>query len=134
MSRGYRAVILGAGNLGRALINNFPFRDNGFELLAAFDNNPAVIGTEINGIQVLSMDDLNTFMAKNNVSVGIMTVPRKAAQNLAQTLADGGVKGIWNFTNTEISVTPADVIVESIHFADSLLALSYLISNPSPEK
>jgi redox-sensing transcriptional repressor len=134
MTRGYRAILLGAGNLGRALMNNFAFRENGFELLAAFDSNPAVVGTEINGIRVHPMDELNTFMAEHDISVGIMTVPRSAAQTLAQALADGGVRGIWNFTNTEINLASPDVMVESIHFADSLLALSYFISNPTPEK
>ena len=133
MSRGYQAILLGAGNLGRALMNNFAFRDNGFELLAAFDTDPAVVGTEINGIHIRPMDDLDAFVAEHNISVGILTVPRVAAQPLAQILADGGVKGIWNFTNTEITLDTPDVIVESIHFADSLLALSYFISNPTPD-
>lgn len=134
MNRGYRAVILGAGNLGRALIKNFHFKDSGFELLAAFDTDPDIIGTVINGITVHPLSELDSFVVENKISVGILTVPRCAAQKLAQKLVDDGVKGIWNFTNTEIDLTSPDVTVESIHFADSLLALSYLISNPSPEK
>lgn len=134
MTKGYRAVLLGAGNLGRALIKNFHFQDSGFDLLAAFDTDPGIIGTTINGITIYPLSELDSFVVDNEISVGILTVPRCAAQNLAQKLVDDGVKGIWNFTNTEIDIGSSSVTVESIHFADSLLALSYLISNPSPEK
>lgn len=134
MTKGYRAVLLGAGNLGRALIKNFHFKDSGFDLLAAFDTDPGIIGTTINGITIYPLSELDSFVVDNEISVGILTVPRCAAQNLAQKLVDDGVKGIWNFTNTEIDIGSSSVTVESIHFADSLLALSYLISNPTPEK
>lgn len=134
MTKGYRAVLLGAGNLGRALIKNFHFKDSGFDLLAAFDTNPEIVGTAINGITIHPLSELDSFVVENKVSVGILTVPRCAAQHLAQKLVDDGVKGIWNFTNTEIDLESSSVTVESIHFADSLLALSYLISNPTPEK
>ncbi len=134
MTKGYRAVLLGAGNLGRALIKNFHFKDSGFDLLAAFDTDPNIVGTTINGITIHPLSELDSFVVENQISVGILTVPRCAAQNLAQKLVDDGVKGIWNFTNTEIDLDSSNVAVESIHFADSLLALSYLISNPTPEK
>lgn len=134
MTKGYRAVILGAGNLGRALIKNFHFKDIGFNLLAAFDIDPTMVGTVINNIAVHPLSELDSFVVEHKICVGILTVPRCAAQDLAQKLVDDGVKGIWNFTNTEIEITSPNATVESIHFADSLLALSYLISNPTPEK
>ena len=134
MTKGYRAVLLGAGNLGRALIKNFPFHDSGFELLTAFDTDPDIIGTAINGIPVLPLSELDSFVVEHEISVGILTVPMHAAHDLAQRLVTAGVKGIWNFTNTEIDIQSPHVAVESIHFADSLLTLSYLISNPTPDK
>lgn len=134
MSKGYQAVLLGAGNLGRALMKNFPFDANGFELLAAFDTDPNIIGTTINGITVLPLSELDSFVVDHEISIGILTVPMYAAHDLAQKLVNDGVKGIWNFTNTEIDLDSPNVTVESIHFADSLLTLSYLISNPTPEK
>ena len=134
MTKGYRAVLLGAGNLGRALIKNFPFHDSGFELLTAFDTDPDIIGTAINGIPVLPLSELDSFVVEHEISVGILTVPMHAARDLAQRLVTAGVKGIWNFTNTEIDIQSPHVAVESIHFADSLLTLSYLISNPTPDK
>lgn len=128
MNYNYSAVLLGAGNLGRALMHNFKFLKNGFTLSAAFDPNPAIIGTEINGIPVYGIDELQSYLAEHSTSVGVLTVPKGVAQAEAEHLIAGGVKGIWNFTNMEIDVHDSGVIVESVHFADSLLALSYLIS------
>lgn len=123
------AVILGAGNLGRALIRNFSFSASGFTLSAAFDTNPDVIGTTIGNIRILPLEQLEQYLTTHVVSVGVLTVPRSAAQPMAERLIAGGVKGIWNFTNAELDVKDSGVIVESVHFADSLLALSYLISD-----
>lgn len=124
----YTAVLLGAGNLGRALMRNFNFNKNGFTLTAAFDADPKIIGTKINGLPVYSIDKLDSYLQENPTSVGVLTVPRTAAQDMTEHLIRGRVKGIWNFTNAEINVHNSGVTVESVHFADSLLALSYLIS------
>ena len=128
ISRGHTVVVLGSGNLGRAIIENFRFSTNGFRLLAAFDVNPQVVGTQVAGVPVYHVDELEAFMAANEVSVGVLTVPISAAQAMGDRLVAAGVKGIWNFTNYEISYDAKKVIVESVHFSDSLLALSYMIS------
>lgn len=125
--RGHTVIVLGAGNLGRALIENFKFSGNGFQLLAAFDVN-ASVGHELSGIPVYHIDRLEAFLEEHPVSVGLLTVPKAAAQEIAERLADAGVRGIWNFTNYELSVSDENVIVENVHFSDSLLTLSYLIS------
>lgn len=129
MNNGHTAVILGAGNLGRALIENFPFRINGFRLIAAFDVDPQLVGTELRGIPVYHVDELKRFMAEERVSVGVLTVPASAAVSSARLLAAGGVDGIWNFTNVELPEAEMEgVKFENVHFADSLLTLSYMIS------
>lgn len=125
---GHRAVVLGVGNLGRALLENFPFSDYGFEVLAAFDVNPDIIGTGVKGVPVLSTERLETFLVEESVQVGVVAVPRSKAQEIGNLLASGGVSGIWNFTNVELNLENTDVVVESVHFSDSLLALSYMIS------
>ena len=131
ISRGHTVVVLGSGNLGRAIIENFRFSSNGFRLLAAFDVNPQVVCTQVAGVPVYHVDELEAFMAANEVSVGVLTVPISAAQAMGDRLVAAGVKGIWNFTNYEISYDAKKVIVESVHFSDSLLALSYMISQQS---
>lgn len=128
ISQGHTLIVLGTGNLGRAIIQNFRFSANGFRLLAAFDVDPAVVGTRIAGVPVRHADELEKFISANRVDVGLLTVPMAAAQRMGDRLVEAGVKGIWNFTNYELAFTSQDVIVESVHFSDSLLALSYMIS------
>ena len=128
MDKGHAAIIMGAGNLGRALIQNFPFAANGFRLLAAFDVDPRLVGSEVAGVPVLHTDRLDDFFTRNHVSVGVLTVPKPAAMATAEHLVHLGVRGIWNFTNLELPITDPAVVVENVHFADSLLALSYMIS------
>lgn len=127
INRGHTLVVLGTGNLGRAIIENFRFSGNGFQLLAAFDVRESVVGTTIAGVPVYHADQLEAFLKDHPVSVGMLTVPISAAQEMGDRLAAAGVRGIWNFTNYEITA-PREVAVESVHFSDSLLTLSYLIS------
>ena len=129
MNRNHTALILGVGNLGRALIENFPFQASGFRLTAAFDVDPALVGTRLGGAPIRHIDTLEAFLRENPVDIGVLTVPAAVAADLALRLSDGGVKGIWNFTNVELSQQDMPgVHVENVHFADSLLTLSYMIS------
>ena len=129
MNRDHTIMILGAGNLGRALIENFPFAANGFQLAAAFDVNPALVGTRLGGVPIHHMDDLEQFLGENPASVGVLTVPARVAVESARRLCACGVTGIWNFTNVELPLGELpDIKVENVHFADSLLTLSYMIS------
>lgn len=128
INRGHTIVVLGTGNLGRALIKNFKFSSNGFHLLAAFDVDERVVGTKIAGVPVYHISSLETFLSRHTVNVGLLAVPIAAAQEMGDRLMAAGLKGIWNFTNCEISIQRNDVVVESVHFSDSLLALSYMIS------
>ena len=128
MSNAHTAVILGVGNLGRALTENFHFDRYGFQLTAAFDVSPELIGTVTSGLTIQPLEALDDFLKQNPTSVGILTVPRAAALPMAEKLIAGGVKGIWNFTNSDLALGREDVVVENVHFSDSLLTLSYLIS------
>ena len=128
MNRGHTAVILGAGNLGRALMENFHFERSGVTLAAAFDVSPAIVGRELSGVPVYHVDQLEERLARQPASIGVLTVPRSVANQTARRLVRSGVRGIWNFTNIELTVEAPGVIIEDVHFADSLLALSYMIS------
>lgn len=128
MQQKHTAVILGAGNLGRALIENFHFELSGFQLTAAFDVSPELVGRKISDVLVRHVDELEQYLKEHPTSVGVLTVPRADACTMSQKLVEGGVKGIWNFTNSELRVGDSGVVVENVHFADSLLTLSYLIS------
>lgn len=86
MNRNHTAVILGAGNLGRALIENFPFRFNGFRLIAAFDVEPTIVGTRLGGVPVYHIDMLESYVREHGVSVGVLTVPASVAAESARRL------------------------------------------------
>lgn len=128
MNRGHTAIILGAGNLGRALMENFHFERSGFTLAAAFDVEPSLVGRELSGVPVYHIDQLEEYLLRRPASIGVLTVPRGVAELTAARLVRGGVKGIWNFTNLELNVSSPGLVVENVHFADSLLSLSYMIS------
>ncbi len=128
ITRGHSAIVLGVGNLGRALIENFPFSEYGFQVRAAFDVDPKIVGSSLQGIPVYDVKKLGEFLQNEPVNVGVITVPKQVAQKIANELVAVGVSGIWNFTNVEIAVPEGSAVVESVHFSDSLLALSYMIS------
>ena len=129
MNRNHTVAILGTGNLGRALIENFPFKTNGFRLVAAFDVDPRLVGHELSGTPVYHVDTLEEYLKADPVSVCVLTVPAGVAVNTARRVAECGVTGIWNFTNVELPQQDMPGIqIEDVHFADSLLTLSYMIS------
>nr|WP_326185444.1 redox-sensing transcriptional repressor Rex [uncultured Oscillibacter sp.] len=125
----HHLVMIGVGNLGRALLQNFKFSQTGFAVDAAFDVSPAVIGSVVNGVPVYSMNELDAYIRRHSVDVVVLTIPQSVAQDTADRLIELGVHGFWNFTNVELSSANPDVKFENIHFADSLLTLSYRIAN-----
>ena len=125
----HHLVMIGVGNLGRALLRNFPFSQTGFSADAAFDVSPNVIGTTVNGVPVYAMSELEHYIETHSVDVVVLTIPQDVAQDTANRLIEMGVHGFWNFTNVELSSAKANVKFENIHFADSLLTLSYRIAN-----
>ena len=128
IDKGHRLIIIGAGHLGHALLQNFDFDKAGFRIDSAFDVSPAIVGTEIRGVTVRSMDELEGYVADYRPDVAVLTVPQSVAQPLADRLIALGIRGFWNFTNVELSAKESGVFFEDIHFVDTLLTLSYRIS------
>jgi redox-sensing transcriptional repressor len=120
----HKAVILGAGNIGQALLNYKGFSDEGYHIIAVFDADKAVIGKDIGGITVRPMYSMSDFVTENGVDIGILAVPKQYAQGLADELISLGVKGIWNFAPVDV-VAKDGVSVENVHLSDSLYVLSY---------
>ncbi len=121
----YTAVIVGAGNLGRALASTHMFERRGVDRVALFDVDPDVVGTEICGLPVYHADKIESFCKENDVAIGVLTVPKEAAYSVTAALIAGGVRGIWNFANMELKLEDSDVQVENIHLGDSLMKLCY---------
>ena len=134
MDRSFQAVLVGVGNIGHALIDNFCFSDWGFRLTAAFDVKPEIIGTTLNNIPIRSMEELPAYLDENEVHIAVLTVPKDAAVLVTGILTAHGVDAIWNFTNMELTEPNSSVIVENMHFSDSLLSLSYYVAERIDEK
>lgn len=133
MDRGFTAILVGVGNIGHALMDNFCFAEWGFNLAAAFDIKPEIIGTTFNDVPIHGMDELEDYIAANHVDVAVLTVPKEAAIAVTKRLTDNGIDAIWNFTNLELTEPNSSTIVENIHFSDSLLSLSYFVSERRDE-
>ena len=125
----HHLIMIGVGNLGHALLQNFRFSQTGFSVDAAFDVSPTVVGTTVNGVPIYAMADLDSYIREHSVDVVVLTVPQSVAQETADRIIRLGVRGFWNFTNVELVSSDPDVKFENIHFADSLLTLSYRIAN-----
>ncbi len=125
---GRTAILIGAGNLGRALLKNFDFAASGFTLLCAFDSNPELKGKEFGGHSVRSSDDLPSFIAAHKPDVAVLTIPRANAPEIAQQVVSQGVRGLWNFTGEDLHLGGLGVPVENVHLSDSLMTLCHLVS------
>jgi len=134
MDRGFKAILIGVGNIGHALMDNFCFSEWGFTLAAAFDIDPAIVGTVNNGVTVRSMDELLDYLRGNKIDVAVLTVPKEAASAVAKLLFDNGIGAIWNFTNVELTEPNSPSLVENVHFSDSLLSLGYYVAERYDEE
>lgn len=127
LDKTHNFIIIGAGNLGQALANYASFERSGFVLKSLFDVNPRLEGVTIRGIRVRMMDELVDFLQNNDIEIAALTIPKSKAVEVADILIANGIKAIWNFAHTDLTL-PKDVIVESVHLSDSLMKLSYNIS------
>ena len=120
-------IIVGAGNLGQALANYVEFEKRGFKLVGIFDVNPVLEGIAVRGIEIQMISDLPFFLKENNVEIAILTLPKNKAIDMADILIENGIKAIWNFAHVDLD-TPDGVIVEIVHLSESLMTLSYNLS------
>ena len=116
------AVLCGVGSLGSTLLKYEGFKNYGLNIVAAFDTNAAVIGKKINGIAVLEYEALPKTVKRLNIKMGIITVPKSVAQNVADTMAQSGIRAIWNFAPVHLSM-PEEVAVKYEDLAASLAVL-----------
>ena len=132
LEENHNFIIIGAGNLGQALANYTSFENRGFILKGIFDVNPRLEGVTIRGVQIRMMDELSSFIRDNDVEIGVLTIPKEKAIEVANLLVDNGVRAIWNFAHTDLNL-PDNVIVENVHLSESLMQLSYNISRYKEE-
>lgn len=117
-----QSILVGCGHLGTALLGYEGFLQNGFRIVAAFDSDPQLVGTEVHGTQVLPLEKLVNLSQRLHIEIGILTVPSSQAQSVAELMVQGGIKGIWNFSPSGLNV-PKDVAVMQQSLSGSLAVL-----------
>ena len=125
----YRAVIIGAGHLGLALVGSPMFSKRGVTLTALFDNSPDLVGKEYGPLHIYDIAELDTYIKRNNIDIAVLTLPRMYAKETAERLASLGIRGIWNFTNVELDLEELGITVQNVHIGDSLMQLTYRVHN-----
>ena len=128
LKRQHTAVLIGVGNLGRALIKNFNFASNGFQLLCALDCDRMVVGSGMNGVTVRDVSELYAYVDQHKPDIAVLTVPHAIAPQLARDLVEHGVRGLWNFTGEDLHMENLGVPVENVHFSDNLMTLCYQVN------
>lgn len=133
LDRQHNFIIIGAGNLGRALGNYINFERRGFIFRGMFDRDPRLTGQEVRGVKVRPMEELETFIQENDVDIVVLTIPKSSAVEVAERLAKTQIRAIWNFAHVDLNL-PEGVQVENVHLSDSLMKLSYSISRYMKEQ
>ncbi len=126
LDKKYSMMIIGAGNMGQALIK-FGFDKIGFDIKAVMDNDKEKIGKDIGDVKVIDINILETYLSKNKIDIAVLCVPATVAQDVADRLIISGVRSIWNFTPIDLTV-PDDMVVENVHLVDSLMTVAYLLN------
>ncbi len=128
LTKEYKMIIIGAGNIGQAIANYTRFEKLAFNLVGIFDVNPKLIGLRIRDVEVSDIDELVGFLRATPVDIGVICVSKNNAQTVADMLVTNGVKGIWNFAPVDLEA-PEEIIVENVHLSESLLTLSCLMND-----
>lgn len=129
----HKMVIVGAGNLGQAIANYGNFRNRGFEITALFDKNPDLIGKKTQNAEILDISTLYDYVKENNVEIVALTLPKGPAKEVAEKLVECGVKAFWNFAHTDLGFG-GDILVENVHMSESLMKLTYRISEKNKQE
>ena len=128
LGREWRVIIVGAGKIGAALAQYRGFRQRGFSILAAYDNNPEKIGRTLEGIPVRDIAQLERDIQREHPDIVVLTVPGDEAQAVLDRVVKAGVKAILNFAPTQLQA-PADVAVKTVNMAMELEGLSFALTN-----
>ncbi len=127
LDKKHNFIIVGAGNLGRALGNYMNFERRGFIFKGMFDKNPELIGEDVRGVRIMPLERLESFVRENDIDIAVLTIPKASAEEVAEKLAQNGIRAIWNFAHVDLNL-PEGIQVENVHLSDSLMKLSYNIN------
>ncbi len=134
LNRGYTAVMVGAGNMGRTFAINTKFETRGFKLIGIFDTDTKKVGTMIGRHTIQDYAEIQEFIKENKPAMAILTVPKQAIEDVANELRGYGIRAFLNFSYTELSGAGDDIAVENVHLSDSLMRLSYKLMENDQKK
>lgn len=129
LDRPQSTILIGVGNLGRAVAQHISFESKGFHLIGIFDQKESLVGQMIRNLPIRSISSLDEFCRENLPTIAILCIPKDAAKPIADQLVKLGIKGFWNFSHYDLSLEYPEIAVENMHFGDSLMTLSYRIHN-----
>ena len=122
---GNKTILIGVGNLGKAIAQHIDFEKRGCRLIGIFDSNHALCGKQIAGVTVDPIETLETFCVANHPVMAVLCIPKTAAHDLAQQLVKLGIRAFWNFSHYDLRMEHEQIIVENVHLGDSLMTLAY---------
>ncbi|MBE6684549.1 MAG: redox-sensing transcriptional repressor Rex [Ruminococcaceae bacterium] len=135
VSAGFNAIIIGAGDLGRALVHLSMFEKRGVDISALFDTGNDAEGKDCAGVPVYPISELESFCAENKVDIAVLACPKQYVKEIADRCVKLGLKGLWNYMGVELDYTDDDIIVENVHLGDSLMIMNCRICrNMSDDK
>lgn len=124
----HNMILIGAGNLGKAIATHLNFDKLGFKLTAIFEKDELLIGTSIRGIKVMPDDEIENYVKENHIDTAVLTMPKEAVEKIIDKLYNCGIRSYWNFSHYDISKKYLDATVENVHLSDSLMTLCYRIT------
>ena len=134
VDKGYKTILIGAGNLGRAIATHMNFDARGCKLIGIFDVNPELTNVEVGTLRIMHTDTIADFCNENSPIIAILCIPKESAQQIADTLVKHGIKAFWNFSHCDIKPTFNDIIVENAHLGDSLMTMVYNVNSSFDNK
>lgn len=129
LDRPKSTILIGMGNLGRAVAMHMNFESKGFHLIGMFDAKESLVGQIVRNQPIRSTNTLDEFCREYLPKVAILCIPKEAAEVISEQLIKLGIKAFWNFSHFDIAIKHPDIIVQNMHFSDSLMQLSYKITD-----
>ena len=125
IDRGYKAVLFGAGNLGKAIASHMNFGEYGWVIIGIFDSDLRKENEKVADLSVMHISRMESFITENKPEIAILCIPKAAAQEYADKLVSLGIKAFWNFSHYDLAVSHKNIVVQNVHLGDSIMTLSY---------
>ena len=128
VGKGYPTIMIGAGNLGKAIASHINFESRGCKLIGIFDINPKLTGETVADIPIRHTDDIEAFCGEHKPVIAVLCIPKEATRQIAERLVELGIKAFWNYSHYDLTIEHSDIVVENVHLGDSLLTLTYNVN------